>query len=56
VSEDEARRIETLVRKRNELRAARQYAEADLVRQELDAMGVALEDTPQGTSWKKVTR
>lgn len=42
-----------LVENRNELRRAKKFAEADKIRQDLAAMGVTLEDTPQGTGWKK---
>ncbi len=44
--------IELLISTRNDLRAAKQYALADKIRQELMKLGVALEDTPQGTTWK----
>jgi cysteinyl-tRNA synthetase len=44
--------IELLIAIRKDLRAAKQYALADKVRQELQALGIALEDTPQGTIWK----
>ncbi|MGE5138626.1 MAG: cysteine--tRNA ligase, partial [Rudaea sp.] len=54
VSEADTVAIEALVEKRNELRRAKKFAEADRVRADLTAMGVTLEDTPQGTLWKKV--
>jgi cysteinyl-tRNA synthetase len=44
--------IEALVQLRQELREAKQYARADDIRSRLAGMGVALEDTPQGTVWK----
>jgi len=37
---------------RSELRKARQFALADLVRSRLADLGVTLEDGPQGTRWK----
>jgi cysteinyl-tRNA synthetase len=44
--------IELLIELRAELRQAKQYALADLVRSRLGDLGVALEDGPQGTRWK----
>jgi cysteinyl-tRNA synthetase len=45
-------RIESLVRKRGEARRRRDFLEADRLRDELMRMGVVLEDTPHGTTWK----
>jgi cysteinyl-tRNA synthetase len=45
-------RIESLVAQRGEARRQRDFAEADRVREELHRMGVTLEDTPGGTTWK----
>ena len=45
-------RIESLVAQRGEARRQRDFAEADRVREQLHRMGVSLEDTPGGTSWK----
>ncbi|HEX6198678.1 MAG TPA: cysteine--tRNA ligase, partial [Thermoanaerobaculia bacterium] len=45
--------IESLVRRREEARATRDWAEADRIRDELAERGVVLEDTPQGTRWKR---
>ncbi len=44
--------VELLISIRNDLRAAKQYALADKIRQELVKLGVVLEDGPQGTTWK----
>ncbi|NWF80266.1 MAG: cysteine--tRNA ligase [Chloroflexi bacterium] len=44
--------VELLVEVRNELRKARQFALADMVRGRLAELGVTLEDGPQGTHWK----
>jgi cysteinyl-tRNA synthetase len=43
--------VDLLVEVRRELRAAKQYALADLVRNRLGELGITLEDTPQGTVW-----
>jgi cysteinyl-tRNA synthetase len=51
-SQDVAPFVELLIELRAELRKAKQFALADSVRDRLGALGVALEDTPQGTRWK----
>ncbi|MDX1997864.1 MAG: cysteine--tRNA ligase [Thermoanaerobaculia bacterium] len=45
--------ISELVRQRDAARAARQWAEADRLRAELTARGIVIEDTPQGSRWKR---
>ena len=45
--------IETIVNLRQEARAAKNYAQADALRNKLAELGVVLEDTPQGVRWKK---
>jgi len=45
-------RIESLVYIRQEARRQRDFAEADRLREELARLGVILEDTRDGTSWK----
>ncbi len=44
--------VELLVETRSQLRQARQFELADSIRTRLEEMGVILEDTPQGTSWR----
>ena len=44
--------IELLLQVRQELRKAKQYQLSDLVRDGMTKLGVALEDTAQGTSWR----
>ena len=46
--------IQLLIETREELRKAKQWQQADMVRQRLIGLGVALEDTPKGTVWKRV--
>jgi len=45
--------IEALIEARQTARAEKNWAEADKIRDELSAMGIVLEDTPQGVKWKK---
>ena len=42
-----------MVRERDEARAARDFARADALRDELAARGIILEDTPSGTVWHR---
>ena len=45
--------IQLLIELREELRQAKRYDLADSIRSRLGELGVALEDTPQGTVWKR---
>lgn len=51
---DEAK-IEALIAARAEARKAKDFAKADAARDELTAMGVAIKDGPEGTTWELVT-
>ena len=46
--------IEALIEQRNAARKARNWAEADRIRDELKAQGIVLEDTAQGVKWHRV--
>jgi cysteinyl-tRNA synthetase len=45
--------VEELIRKREQARKDKNFAEADVIRDKLDELGIILEDTPQGTVWKR---
>jgi cysteinyl-tRNA synthetase len=46
-------RVEELIARREEARRRRDWAAADAIRDELQAEGVILEDTPQGVRWRR---
>ena len=50
---DEAAEIENLIKERAEARKNKNFARSDEIRDLLKSRGIVLEDTPQGTKWKK---
>jgi cysteinyl-tRNA synthetase len=53
VPADDAAEIERLIGERNDARKRRDFAASDRIRDDLAERGVVLEDTPQGTRWKR---
>jgi cysteinyl-tRNA synthetase len=53
-SADESDSIQTLIEARNQAKQAKNFAEADAIRQQLLEQGIAIEDTAQGVRWKRV--
>ena len=51
VAGDDREILEALVAMRNRARAEKRFDEADAIRDELDRVGVILEDGPHGTKW-----
>jgi cysteinyl-tRNA synthetase len=45
--------IQTLIARRNEARAEKDFAAADAIRDELASKGVSIEDGPGGTRWRR---
>jgi cysteinyl-tRNA synthetase len=45
--------IEQLIEQRNQARLAKDFAKADRIRQQLLEQNIVLEDSPQGTTWRK---
>ncbi len=48
--------VQSLVEGRAAAKKAKNFAESDRIRDELKAMGIALEDGPQGTTWRYVCK
>jgi len=44
--------IEARILERNAAKAERDFAQADAIRKELQAVGIVLKDSPQGTTWE----
>jgi cysteinyl-tRNA synthetase len=49
----EPQQIDALISARAAARKSKNFAEADRIRKELSDVGIALEDTPQGTVWRR---
>lgn len=52
-AENFASQVEELIKQRTEARQNRDFKAADAIRGKLSKLGVTLEDTPQGTVWKR---
>ncbi|MDI9769116.1 cysteine--tRNA ligase [Pantoea dispersa] len=53
VNADEVAEIEHWVKTRADARAAKDWAQADIARDKLNELGVIVEDSPQGSSWRR---
>jgi cysteinyl-tRNA synthetase len=51
---DDVAQIEALIAERNNARANKDWPRADAARQQLSALNIELEDTPQGTKWRRI--
>ncbi|MFC3025470.1 cysteine--tRNA ligase [Vibrio zhugei] len=52
-NDEDAAEIEALITLRNDSRASKDWANADLARDKLHEMGIILEDGPGGTTWRR---
>ncbi|WP_153447308.1 cysteine--tRNA ligase [Vibrio algicola] len=52
-NEDEVAEIEALIKLRNDSRANKDWANADVARDKLNELGIELEDGAQGTTWRR---
>jgi cysteinyl-tRNA synthetase len=46
--------IEKLIQERTSAKKAKNFAEADRIRKQLLDSGIVLEDSPQGTTWRRI--
>ncbi|WP_047682566.1 MULTISPECIES: cysteine--tRNA ligase [Xenorhabdus] len=51
-ADDNVAQIEALIKQRNDARKNKEWVLADAARDQLNAMGIELEDGPQGTTWR----
>ena len=49
----DAEAIDSLIEQRRSAKRERDYARADAIREQLGAAGITLEDTPEGTLWRR---
>jgi len=54
ISDEDKNKIETLIKKRDEAKAEKDYEKSDAIRDELKSLGISIMDTPNGTVWEKV--
>jgi len=54
IDEETKSKIESLIEQRNEAKKAKDYDASDSIREEINAMGIAIMDTVNGTLWEKI--
>jgi cysteinyl-tRNA synthetase len=52
-SDGDATEIESLIKLRNDSRAAKDWVNADMARDKLNELGIILEDSSAGTTWRR---
>jgi cysteinyl-tRNA synthetase len=51
-----AERMDVLIQARDDARAKKDFDAADRIREEISALGVAIKDGPEGTTWSKIVK
>ena len=46
--------IKALIAKRDTAREAKDWSKSDSIREELTDMGIEVQDTPEGTKWRRI--
>ena len=47
-------KVEQLISDRNKFRSEKNYQKSDEIRDELKSIGIEIEDTSDGTKWRKI--
>ena len=54
LNEDEKKTITALIKERNKARENKDFEKADKIRETLKDMSIEIEDSSNGTNWKKI--
>tara|TARA_B100000029_G_scaffold371365_1_gene365290 strand:+ start:2120 stop:3568 length:1449 start_codon:yes stop_codon:yes gene_type:complete len=54
IDSDLETKIQHLILERDKARKAKNWAESDLIREKLKLMGIEIQDTPDGTKWRRI--
>jgi cysteinyl-tRNA synthetase len=54
VDESLKSQIESLLSERVTARKSKDWSKADSIRDKLDSMGIEIQDTPDGTKWRRI--
>ena len=54
LNEDEKKTITALIKERNKARENKDFEKADKIRETLKEMSIEIEDSSNGTNWKKI--
>lgn len=54
ITQEQKNKIDELILKRQEAKSKKDFATADLIRDELSKQSISIMDTPNGTFWEKI--